>query len=67
MVPDNTVHLSHILEEHPTPFHKYEMCGSQVTPWRLKNRHPDPDKFRLREERHIRRVMLQHYSKAGQV
>ena len=48
-----------ILEEHPTPFPKCESCRSQVTPWSLRNRHCESDKFRLGEKRRTRRATLQ--------
>ena len=49
-----------ILEEHSTPFSKCNMCGSQVPPWRLGNRHYESYKFRIREELQIKRKALQH-------
>ena len=51
----------HIFEDHPTPFINYWRCGSQVPPWRLRNRHYDSDKFRIGEEHQSRQKTLQHF------
>ena len=57
----------HVLEEHPTPFTKYEGCGSQVPPWHLGNHHYDSKKLRLGEKRRIIGTTLQHCFRSSQV
>ena len=48
-----------IFAEHLSPFTKYERCGNQVPPCRLKKQHYE-SKIRAQGELRIRRKMLQH-------
>ena len=60
-------YILRILEEHPSPFPKCERCGSQVSPWRLNNRHYDSDKCRIGEHQQSQQDTLQNCFEASRV